>query len=544
LAQTLDHSRSFGLVAALTASETVASAAQQAVERIAETFDAEMVAIVQPDCLLASIGYPAGAVPISDLRSLAIGDRDEIFVPGCGICPASWVLLEHPPGAALVLARSGAEGLSRSEVSLLNSLARVLSLRMSMLQLVEQERALREESDRQAAEVAHLADVLAERQSTLEALASEQAALRRVATLVATAVPQEQLFAALAEEISTLSSADCVLLARYEAHDRVVVEAAWRRGAGDCGVTGSRFNLGGQNLATTIRESLGPARIDDPKLLSGEIRGIWGKLGIRVGVATPVVVAGRLWGIIAAGTEAMKPMPPDAEERLARFTELVATAISNAEVRAALAASRARLVTAGDDMRRRIERNLHDGAQQRLVTLALRIRNVREAVADGSAELRQQLGGIETGMAELLEELREISRGLHPAVLSETGLAPALRSLARRSTVPVRLEVSSLHRLPEPLEVAGYYVVSEALANASKHAQATEIEISARVADEILQILICDDGVGGADPVRGSGLIGLRDRVEALGGTLVVLSPHGEGTTIEVRLPTDSGASR
>jgi signal transduction histidine kinase len=194
-------------------------------------------------------------------------------------------------------------------------------------------------------------------------------------------------------------------------------------------------------------------------------------------------------------------------------------------------------VAAGDDVRRRIERNLHDGAQQRLVTLALKLRNVRDTVPGELADLRGQLLSIESGMNDLLDELREISRGVHPAVLSQAGLTPALRSVARTAAVPVRLEVQDVKRLPEAVEVAGYYVVSEALANASKHAQATVVDVAARVADDTLRIRVCDDGVGGADPALGSGLIGLQDRVEALGGSLMVASAKGVGTTIEVDLP-------
>jgi signal transduction histidine kinase len=195
------------------------------------------------------------------------------------------------------------------------------------------------------------------------------------------------------------------------------------------------------------------------------------------------------------------------------------------------------LVTAGDDVRRRIERNLHDGAQQRLVTLALKLRNARDCVDGELPDLRGQLVTIESGMNDLLDELREISRGVHPAVLSQAGLAPALRSVARTAAVPVQLKVHGEKRLPEAVEVAGYYVVCEALANASKHAQATVVDIAARVGEDTLQIRVCDDGVGGADPTLGSGLIGIRDRVEALGGSLLVSSATGAGTIIEVELP-------
>jgi signal transduction histidine kinase len=536
LAQRREYLGSFGFVAALTASETVASAAQQAVERVAETFDAEMAAIVQSDRLIASIGYPAGAAPAADLWATATGDATAILVPGCGQCSASSVRLEHPPGATLVVARSGTGGLSRSEISFLNSLARVLSLRMSMLRLVEEERALREESERQAAEVAHLLEILAERQTKLEWLAGEQAALRRVATLVATGVPQDRLFAAVAEEVSKLANADSVWMVRFESEDAVVVEALWERNPSGVEIS-TRFKIDGWYPATTVQRWARSTRIDDPTLLGGEIAAVWARLHVRSAVASPIAVAGRVWGAVVVATADTDPMVADTEDRVARFTELIATAVSNAEASVALTASRARLVAAGDEVRRRIERNLHDGAQQRLVTLALKLRNVRDTVPGESADFRGQLLSIESGMNDLLDELREISRGVHPAVLSQAGLTPALRSVARTAAVPVRLEVEDVKRLPEAVEVAGYYVVSEALANASKHAQATVVDVAARVADDTLRIRVCDDGVGGADPALGSGLIGLQDRVEALGGSLLVASAKGVGTTIEVDLP-------
>jgi signal transduction histidine kinase len=279
----------------------------------------------------------------------------------------------------------------------------------------------------------------------------------------------------------------------------------------------------------------------DPNHLSGQVGALWRRLGLRSAVASPIVVAGHIWGLIIAGSVEAAPLPVDAEERVARFSDLVATAIANAEAGAALAASRARLVTAGDEMRRRIERNLHDGAQQRLVTLALRLRSVEDRVPAESADLREHLASIETGMRELLDELRELSRGLHPAVLSQAGLGPALRAVARRAQVPVVLAVADGPRLPETIEAAGYYVVSEALANAAKYAQASEVHVSARVDDGHLRLQIRDDGVGGADPRLGTGLIGLQDRVEALGGTLLVSSPRGAGTTIDAKLPIVPG---
>jgi signal transduction histidine kinase len=202
-----------------------------------------------------------------------------------------------------------------------------------------------------------------------------------------------------------------------------------------------------------------------------------------------------------------------------------------------LAASRARIVAAGDQARRRIERDLHDGTQQRLVSLVLDLRAAEAAVPPERPELRAQLDRAAAGLTGALEELRELSRGIHPAILSEGGLAPALKALARRSSVPVELELDVPARLPEPVEVAAYYVVSEALANAAKHAQASVAQVEAQAHDGLLHLSVRDDGVGGAAPRGGSGLVGLADRVEALGGTIKIHSPPGHGTRLQIDLP-------
>ena len=207
-----------------------------------------------------------------------------------------------------------------------------------------------------------------------------------------------------------------------------------------------------------------------------------------------------------------------------------------------LAASRARIVAAGDQARRRIERDLHDGTQQRLVSLVLDLRAAEAAVPPERPELRAQLAGVADGLAGALDDLRELTRGIHPAILSEGGLRPALKALARRSVVPVELDVDVQRRLPEPVEVAAYYVVSEALANTAKHAQASAAYVDVRADDGSLHLSVRDDGVGGATPGRGSGLIGLTDRVEALGGTLTLHSPAGKGTSLQVDLPIGEGS--
>jgi signal transduction histidine kinase len=256
-------------------------------------------------------------------------------------------------------------------------------------------------------------------------------------------------------------------------------------------------------------------------------------------VGAPIVVEGRVWGAAVVNSKRADAFPSGIEERLAEFTELVATAISNAESRAQLTASRVRIVTAADETRRRIERDLHDGIQQRLVTLGLALETLRDAARPERPDLLEPLTQVQTGLRNVLEELREVSRGVHPAILSEGGLGPALKSLARRSPVPVELELGTVKRLPRPLEAAAYYVASEALTNAAKHAHASVAAVALEWRDGIVRLSVRDDGVGGADPARGSGLVGLSDRVEALGGTFVLSSPPGAGTSMIVQLPTE-----
>jgi signal transduction histidine kinase len=235
--------------------------------------------------------------------------------------------------------------------------------------------------------------------------------------------------------------------------------------------------------------------------------------------------------------DAHERLAPGAEERVAKFTELVATAIANTQSRAELAASRARVIAAADNARRRIERDLHDGAQQRLVTLSAALRTMETTMPAGSGEQRAEVARIADGLAAAVQELRELSRGIHPAVLTQGGLAPALKALRRRSPVRVTLDIRFERRLPDQVEAAAYYTVSEALTNASKHASATRVWVDVQMTDGTLHLSIRDDGVGGADPSRGSGLTGLKDRIEALGGWIHIDSAPGSGTHIDVEIP-------
>ena len=370
----------------------------------------------------------------------------------------------------------------------------------------------------------------------LRGFAEEQAALRRVATLVARAAPWEKVFAAVAAEAGRLLSADATLMSRYDPDDAATIVGAWTSTGAVPAPLGTRLSLGGRDLHTLVFQSGRPARIDDYGEASDMAAGIAGKAGVRSAAGVPVSVEGRLWGVIgiASGHE----LPPDTEARLAGFTELIATAIANAETQAALTASRARIVATTDQTRRRIERDLHDGAQQRLVSLALQLREAQAALP-AAGELAQRLEGAVAEVNGVLEELREIARGIHPAVLTEGGLRPALRALARRSAVPVSLDVQVAGRLPEPVEIAAYYAVSEALTNVAKYAHASAAEVEVAVGDGVLRVDVRDDGRGGADFGRGSGLLGLKDRVEALGGSISLQSAAGAGTIMQIAVPLD-----
>jgi signal transduction histidine kinase len=373
----------------------------------------------------------------------------------------------------------------------------------------------------------------AEARVELRGFAEEQAALRRVATLVARAAPPEAVLAAVTEEAARLLQAHHASMSRFEPDGAMRVAAAW----GSTFPIGTRVSLGGRNVNTQVFETGRPARVDNYDDATGAAAEGARTLGIRASVGVPISVEGRLWGVMFVASTRPEPLPPDTEARLAGFTELVGTAIANAEAQAALSASRTRIVVAADEARRRIERDLHDGAQQRLVALGFELRVAQSSLPVELPELRTQIGGIADEVTGVIDELREIARGIHPAILSEGGLGPALRTLARRAAVPVELDIRSDTRPARQIEVAAYYVVSEALTNAAKHAHASRAHVTVEQRDGLLHLSIRDDGVGGADPAGGTGLIGLRDRVQALGGSIDVSSPRAAGTTILAELP-------
>ncbi|TVZ03551.1 GAF domain-containing protein [Trebonia kvetii] len=373
----------------------------------------------------------------------------------------------------------------------------------------------------------------------LRRYADEQAALRRVATLVASGAPSRELFAAVTEEIGRLMSAEFASISRYDENGMATAVGMWNAARIPLPVAeGDRFSLGGQNVTTLVFETGQPARMSD-SASAGRIAEAAGRAGIQVAVGVPVRARGRLWGVVIVASADKASLPADTESRLVGFTELAGTAIANAEAQAALAASRARIVTAGDKARRRIERDLHDGAQQQLVTLALRLRETQADAPPAAAGLVTRLGEVADGLDSALEELRETARGIHPAALNAGGLRPALKALARRSAVRVDLRIQVPGRLPSPVEIAAYYVVSEALANAAKHANAAAVSAEIAVEDGVLRVTVRDDGQGGAAFGRGSGLLGLKDRVEALGGRITLQSSPNTGTILDAHLPVD-----
>ena len=371
-------------------------------------------------------------------------------------------------------------------------------------------------------------------------MSEEQAALRRVATLVAGSAAAPIVFEAVTREVGRLWGADLVHMERYEPDGTVIAIAAWSRQPPEPAV-GACFDLDGPSIAREVRRTGGPARIESYEGGAGAVAREARALGIRSSVGCPIHVTGRLWGVIATSTRGSRPIPAGTESQIASFTELVATAVENAEARAELSESRARIIATADQTRRRIERDLHDGAQQRLVSLGLQLRVLQASVPpEFGADLEHAI----VGLSDALEELREMARGIHPVVLVHGGLAPALKALARRSSIPVDLVLRIDRRLPEQVEVSAYYVVAEALTNAAKHAHASVVTITVEAADDVLRVRVQDDGRGGAHFARDAGLVGLKDRVEALSGRIFLDSPHGAGTIVRAEFPAHRPRNR
>jgi PAS domain S-box-containing protein len=373
-------------------------------------------------------------------------------------------------------------------------------------------------------------DVTDRRQSEVE-----QAALRRVATLVAQDVPPHVVFSAVSDEIGRLFDTTIAGVTRFDDGPSVVFVGVSKHVEAVIPI-GTRWRLDDALASGQVYRTGRSARADvaDWSAVSGPVAPAGIHLGTRSTVASPIVVEGRLWG--TATVSASEPLPADADVRLQKFAELLATAIANAEAKSELAASRRRIVAASDDARRRIERDLHDGVQQQLVSLGLELRAMQADPPTGDA-LKEQLAAVTENLGSVLDALLETARGIHPAILSHGGLTAAVNALARRSPVPVELDAHIDARLPSDVEVGAYYVASEALTNVAKYAHASAVHVDMTTADGTLTLAVRDDGVGGADPGGGSGLVGLQDRVEALGGTITIDSIAGRGTFIVVTLP-------
>jgi len=387
------------------------------------------------------------------------------------------------------------------------------------------------------AERTRVAAALAESEASQRALTGEQAALRRVATLVAGGAPPSRVFEQVTEEVARLLGMPGASVMRYDGARTATVVGGWS----DDGVLslplGSTFDLDGDTVVARVLRSGGPQRVERYADAGGDLAATLQRSGYTAAVAAPVAVGGELWGALAAGTRSDEPLRAGVEKRLCDFADLVAQALANADAHEQLAASRARIVEAGDAERRRLERNLHDGAQQRLVSLALDLRMIDATLEKDPPQARTILEGAQEQLAQGLDELRELARGIHPAVLTDRGLGPALEALVNRAPLPVELTELPDERLSGPVEAAAYYVVAEAVTNVAKYARASHVTVSVRRSNGSATIEVADDGIGGADASLGTGLRGLADRLEALDGRLEVDSPVERGTRISAEIP-------
>jgi signal transduction histidine kinase len=370
----------------------------------------------------------------------------------------------------------------------------------------------------------------------LEALLVEQSALRRVATLVAADPDPRRLFHCVCEELGGVLGVESTDMLRYGDDGTATIVGAWTASGAPSFPVGDRVPVEGATVTGKLFRTGRPARVDDYKDVRGELAARLLAFGIRSAVGAPIKVSGTVWGAIMAVGARPHAFPEDTEERIAGFAELVTAALANADAREQLAASRARIVQAGYEERRRLERDMHDGAQQEFVAAAVSLGRARKT---WSRSPDQALEVVDAALEQLqagLRDLRALAAGLHPSVLTDHGLAAALQALATRSAVPAEVRAVPSERLPAAVETTAYFVVAEALTNAAKHARCEHAEIGVVVEDGCAVVEVRDDGVGGAAASGGSGLRGLADRVSALGGELAIESPAGGGTTIRARI--------
>jgi signal transduction histidine kinase len=372
----------------------------------------------------------------------------------------------------------------------------------------------------------------------LEELVREHAALRRVATLVAREPSCSEVFETVTREAGALLGAQRATLLRVASPQWAEVVASWSDGSAPPVPVGHRGALDGRGILGQMLRTRRPVRIENFDDVGGVVAALMRELGIRCGAGGPIILRGRVWGALSAVWPEGVSMPAGAEDRVAAFAQLVSYAIENAETRDELAASRARLVEAADEARRRIERDLHDGAQQQLVAAALELSLLEQRLEQDPAGARTVLARAREQLDCGLGELRDLARGIHPTVLTDRGLETALRALVQRAPVRVDLRADIRERFDSGIESAAYFVVSEALTNVAKHACAEAVTVEVACSGGALIVTIADDGVGGADPEQGSGLRGLVDRVAAVGGRMEVSSGPGRGTRLHARLPT------
>jgi signal transduction histidine kinase len=365
-------------------------------------------------------------------------------------------------------------------------------------------------------------------------IADEQAALRRVAVLVAQGASPAAVFDTVAAELGTLLDADGLSLCRLETGDELTVLAHYGPAARHVPV-GTRMRHDEPSVSATIRRTLRPARMDSYAHTGGQLGDAIKELRFSSGVGAPIVVDGRLWGITMANWVDDSPPPPDTEERLAQFTQLLETAIANADSRDQLTASRARLLTEADEARRRVVRDLHDGAQQRLVHAIVTLKMAQRALNEDGTELASLIAESLEQAERGNDELRELAHGMLPAAVTRGGIRAGVHDVLKDLDLPVRAELPA-ERFPGEIEASAYFIVAEALTNTIKHSQASAAQVTVQVRDGMLHIEVGDDGIGGADPT-GHGLVGMNDRVTALGGGLQIQSPPGAGTRLLVTLP-------
>jgi PAS domain S-box-containing protein len=380
----------------------------------------------------------------------------------------------------------------------------------------------------------------AEAREELQQLADEQAALHEVATLVAQGAEPHAVFDAVCEVTGRLLGAASVNLARFTADEHNLTMAGWSK-RGTHIPPSTRLPLEGDSINALVRQTQAPGRVDSYEDMPGPLAARLRELGIKSEVGAPVIVDGSLWGVLIAGTDHPEPLPPGAEWRLASFAELIGTAVSNATAHSELVASRTRIVTTSDAARQRVTRDLHDGAQQRFVNTIINLQLAQQKWSPEPQQAKEHvaraLGEAQAGMGEL----RQIAAGLHPAILTHRGLAAALDALAARLPIPVELDITG-QRLPEALEASIYFFCSEALTNVVKHACASSAWVHVACDGDRCTIEVRDDGIGGAEPRQDtSGLIGLHDRIGALGGALEVSSSASSGTTLRAWIPLADG---